>query len=655
MTDINGSRSMEPNQNAASEVNQSSKLTMDNVQIPSDRAINGISFDETGVSSTPDPVTSGINRARGGAQSPPILSSAQPSVRRSLSLSQHPAAPFTEIVDTNLHTKSLEFYGASSSVAFLRHVDDISGNDTSEQLVGRTEPSLASMLHNTNFQPYSTPSIVSGISEGSNNRFYFRVGRKFLDAYFSNIHCIQPIFDQEEFLTRCEDLWFGKLERPPVSFVALYYATMSLGSLVMVWDEGKIYGGDRFSWSRKLFNQALGIVTQLGSGTDLEMVQCYYMMGKVCQHELNPHGIYGTRTALAIGLNRLPYGKPSDSMSSTAAAKTWWAVYWLDIQTSFALGRPDSLGPDEYHTQDIPGTLGPFEGDHATSSLHVLQVVPCMVKLARIMRKVSLRLYSLPCPLREELSRATELDAQLDCWFQSIPCHLKPENTTAQVSPLKRTGTAGFVKKQSVVLMTRYYNLRMIIFGKSLAVTEGTEADIPAIRECQQICIESAGQAIDLIYDTFRNYDFFQTWWYNSTYILFAVSVLLTGIFRGFAQDKKALDTLFQKVDRAIAILDVLSECVVTRNATIIIKRTLARAKKGSKGEPDVQQRSSTTQAQNDRQGSTSDGFPSDCAADFSEIDDTNIDWANLELPMDDCQQALFWVEWGHLLNDLGA
>lgn len=136
---------------------------------------------------------------------------------------------------------------------------------------------------------------------------------------------------------------------------------------------------------------------------------------------------------------------------------------------------------------------------------------------------------------------------------------------------------------------------------------------------------------------------------------MFAVSVLLTGIFRGFSQDKKTLDTLFKKVDRAIAILDVLSECVVARNTTIIIKRTLARAKKVSKGEPHGQQRSSIIQAQNDQQGSTSDGFISDHASDLLQLDDADIDWANLELPMDDSQQALFWVEWGHLLNDLGA
>lgn len=60
-----------------------------------------------------------------------------------------------------------------------------------------------------------------------------------------------------------------------------------------------------------------------------------------------------------------------------------------------------------------------------------------------------------------------------------------------------------------------YYNLQMIIFGKSLTVTEGTEAEMATIRECQQKCIESANQAIDLIYDTFRNSDFFQTWYVN--------------------------------------------------------------------------------------------------------------------------------------------
>lgn len=183
-----------------------------------------------------------------------------------------------DIVDTNAHTKNLEYYGASSSVAFLRHVDNIAGDHVTEHITGNPERSLASLLHNTSFRPYTTPSTFSEPIQGNNDRFYFRVARRFIEAYFSNIHNVQPVFDKEVFLARCEDLWFDKSEKQPRSFVALYYVTLSLGSLVMDWDVHKIYGADRFSWSRRFFNEAVSIVTQLCSGTDLEMVQCYYMM-----------------------------------------------------------------------------------------------------------------------------------------------------------------------------------------------------------------------------------------------------------------------------------------------------------------------------------------------------------------------------------------
>lgn len=58
-----------------------------------------------------------------------------------------------------------------------------------------------------------------------------------------------------------------------------------------------------------------------------------------------------------------------------------------------------------------------------------------------------------------------------------------------------------------------YYNLRMIIFGKFWTLPDVTEAEMSAIRECQEKCTESASKAIDLIYDTFLNYVFFQTWY----------------------------------------------------------------------------------------------------------------------------------------------
>lgn len=52
----------------------------------------------------------------------------------------------------------------------------------------------------------------------------------------------------------------------------------------------------------------------------------------------------------------------------------------------------------------------------------------------------------------------------------------------------------------------------MIVHGKLLTVSE-IEADMAStVHECQNQCIESAFKAIDLMYDTFRNDSFFQTW-----------------------------------------------------------------------------------------------------------------------------------------------
>lgn len=216
----------------------------------------------------------------------------------------------SDVVDINLYTNNLEFYGSASSVAFLRHVETLSNSQISGTATGPRELSLTSTLHNADFQPSRSRHPTSSLQDPATttDRFHFRVARRFLDAYFSNIHYIQPLLDEEEFFTRCEDLWFNRVENQPLSFVALYYATLSLGSLVMTLDEPKLAEADRFEWSRKLFDQSLTLVTQLGTATDIEMVQCYYMLvgvldsfigastklsqSKICQHELNPHGMF---------------------------------------------------------------------------------------------------------------------------------------------------------------------------------------------------------------------------------------------------------------------------------------------------------------------------------------------------------------------------
>ncbi len=495
-----------------------------------------------------------------------------------------PGNTASDVMSTNPHTGNLEFYGSSSSVAFIRHVETLSRSSTTGLDVRRSERSLMSLLQDAEFQPGKSRSMPAlQASEQNTDRFYFRFARRFLDAYFSNIHSIHPLFEEEVFLNRCEDLWFERPGKPSLSFLALYYAVLSIGSLVMAASESlETSGADRFAWSRTLFQEAQTIITELGTATDLEMVQCFYVMTKICQHELNPHIAYlysgqATRIALAIGINRKPISPgAADPRNLMAASQTWWAVYCLDIQTSFALGRPESLGPDEYHTQRLP--LEALEDP--SLSPHILQVVPCMIELSRITRQVALDLYTRQWEMEEKLHRAKTLDAELEQWLQQLPLHLRFEPQNGSDNLLKPSRRANYIKKQSVVLKLRYLNLRMLIHAVFMTHVETTRSDgSTCLRKCQCQCMKTAEDTIDLMYETFRKDDFFQTWWYNATYTLFAVSTLLAAVFHRLPRTQQGLESHFAHIDRAVEGLQAMDECLVVRNAIVIVKRTLARSR----------------------------------------------------------------------------
>lgn len=188
--------------------------------------------------------------------------------------------PAGDLTDTNLHTNNIEFYGGSSSIAFLRQVQSNCDDKTKAPDSGESRASLVSMLHNTDFSPISNPhcSATQEIGQVDQDRFYFRVSRKFMEGYFESIHYIQPLLEREEFTARCESLWFGEAQNQPSTFHALYYSVLSLGALVRAWDEGPLYGLTRFQWSRRLFEEARLVLNKLGTATDLEMVQCLFLM-----------------------------------------------------------------------------------------------------------------------------------------------------------------------------------------------------------------------------------------------------------------------------------------------------------------------------------------------------------------------------------------
>jgi len=100
----------------------------------------------------------------------------------------------------------------------------------------------------------------------------------FLEGHFENLHFIHPILDKEEFYARAEELWAGRFSETAASFAALYFAVLSLGALIRVWNEDRIQGLTRLEWSRKLFATARGFLDRRRFATDLETVQCLIVM-----------------------------------------------------------------------------------------------------------------------------------------------------------------------------------------------------------------------------------------------------------------------------------------------------------------------------------------------------------------------------------------
>lgn len=218
-----------------------------------------------------------------------------------------PGAAAGEVTAINRHTRNVEFYGSSSSVALLSQIQRGGEQDPHDVDTGSDEHSesdaaaavLLSNLHNPAFSPPEVDTGGKPISPQAGlerqasvvETTHFRQCSVFLHNFFSTIHYVHPILDKSSFLERCEILWSGDEAaiRQVASFVPLYYSVLSLGALVGYRDAEPVAGISNQKWSRKFFNEARLRFTALEIVTDLEMVQCYFFLAKVCQNELNSH------------------------------------------------------------------------------------------------------------------------------------------------------------------------------------------------------------------------------------------------------------------------------------------------------------------------------------------------------------------------------
>lgn len=185
--------------------------------------------------------------------------------------------PSNEVTGVNRHTRNVEFYGSSSTVALLSHlqrsgeaISNLQGGDDDQTV-------LVTSLHNPVFSPSISGSAPVETDQNSQTHYY-RQCRGFLHNFFNTMHFIHPLLDRSDFLNKCEDLWYGNAPSRPSSFTALYYSIMSLGALFAPREEDLIDGIDNLQWSRRFFEEARVRAAALGMVTNLEMVQCYVFL-----------------------------------------------------------------------------------------------------------------------------------------------------------------------------------------------------------------------------------------------------------------------------------------------------------------------------------------------------------------------------------------
>lgn len=129
----------------------------------------------------------------------------------------------------------------------------------------------------------------------------------------------------------------------------------------------------------------------------------------------------------------------------------------MSSHTSFALGRPDTLGADAYHNRRFPGTdqLDAIKNGIGSPDSPELAIVPALVDHSRITRRICPEVYMSKAGLHEKLHQAKSISAELDGWIDSLPSHLRPTTDFAPARPLKAIGGFKYLKKQKLVLMIR--------------------------------------------------------------------------------------------------------------------------------------------------------------------------------------------------------
>jgi hypothetical protein len=206
-------------------------------------------------------------------------------------------------------------------------------------------------------------------------------------------------------------------------------------------------------------------------------------------------------------------------------------------------------------------------------------MINVMVSFAEIAREVSSRIYIRRRTLPEKAAAALELDTKLVQWRENLPGYLhKDRNSLRQPE---------FVNKQSfqsikfantpfleIVLELRFYHLRLLIHQPFLAAAE----ELETYPEHVNTCVAAASSTIHHLHETFLHRHYFRSWWYNSTYTLFASMILLYYILKNPLKDN--VQSACADVELSIEVFTAMGHHRVAKRCLELVSEVFELAKK---------------------------------------------------------------------------
>lgn len=115
---------------------------------------------------------------------------------------------------------------------------------------------------------------------------------------------------------------------------------------------------------------------------------------------------------------------------------------------SFSVGRPDTLGMDEYHNRALPDR---DDSEYA--------IIPWMTDFAQIIRRVSIQIYHSRISLHDKLRLALQIELDMDRWLGRLPDRIRPD-IGVHKSSRSALRDPKWARRQRLVLGIRMFDYR---------------------------------------------------------------------------------------------------------------------------------------------------------------------------------------------------